>query len=155
MIKVEKLEKQVKETSKVRESKLQRSSAKDRLSLAFQLKIMDDEVLQLSRLLAVRSLQLQLEYIYQTLEEEALDIVEDPTSRGFINRQGSTEELLLLTAEFALLDEQLRTLIRRLMQSPTVLVRDSILQNLVDEIEDLRLGLGINSEMTCGDSSLP
>ena len=101
VIKVEKLEKQVKETSKVRESKLQRSSAKDRLSLAFQLKIMDDEVLQLSRLLAVRSLQLQLEYIYQTLEEEALDIVEDPTSCGLINRQGSTEELPLLTAEFA------------------------------------------------------
>ena len=155
VLEVEKLEKRVKEASKAREAKLQKSSAKDRLSLAFQLKIMDDEVLQLSRLLALRSLQLQMEYVYQTLEEEALDVVEDRSSLGaFIRRQGSTEELLLLTAEFALLDDQLKTLMKRLTQSPTVLVRDTILQNLVDDVEDLRSRLGINPDVVFGDSRL-
>lgn len=39
--------------SKARESKLRKADLKERLRLAFQLKIMDDEVLQLTRLLAV------------------------------------------------------------------------------------------------------
>jgi len=154
VIEVEKLEKSVKEASKAREAKLQKASSRDRLSLAFQLKMMDDEVLQLTRLLAVRSLQLQMEYIYQTLEEEALDVVENPSSPGYVRRQGSSEELLLLTAEFALLDEQLRTLMKRLTESSTILVGDTILQTLVDEIEDLRKRLGINSDVVFGDSRL-
>lgn len=154
VIEVETLEKKVKDASKARETKLQKAQAKDRLSLSFQLKMMDDEVLQLTRLLAVRSLQLQMEYIYQTLEEEALDIIENPTSPGYLRRQGSTEELLLLTAEFAILDDQLRALMKRLTHSPAILVQETILQNLVDEIEDLRRRLGINSDVVFGDSSL-
>ena len=35
---------------------------------------MDDEVITLSRALAIRSLQLELEYIYKYLEDEALDV---------------------------------------------------------------------------------
>lgn len=154
VIAVEKLEKKVKEVSKAREAKLQKASAKDRLSLAFQLRMMDDEVLQLTRLLAVRSLQLQMEYIYNTLEGEALGVVEEPNAPGYLQRQGSTEELLLLTAEFELLDEQLRTLIKSLVQSPAVLIQDNVLQNLVDEIEDLRKRLGIHPDVVLGDSRL-
>lgn len=44
------------------------------LLCAVQLKLMDEEVLRLSRLLAARTLQLEMEYIYRSLEEEALDI---------------------------------------------------------------------------------
>jgi len=35
---------------------------------------MDAEVITLSRLLAVRTLQLEMEYVYKSLEDEALDI---------------------------------------------------------------------------------
>lgn len=35
---------------------------------------MDAEVITLSRLLAVRTLQLEMEYVYRSLEDEALDI---------------------------------------------------------------------------------
>eukprot|EP00210_Caulerpa_lentillifera_P006373 g6088.t1 len=154
VILVEKLEKKLKDASKAREAKLQKAGANDRLSLAFQMKMMDDEVLQITRLLAVRSLQLQMEYIYRTLEEEALEISEDPKSPGYISRQGSTEELSLLTAEFSLLEDQLKAVTQRLLQSPTKLVRDTVLQNLVDEIEDLRRRLGIRSDVVFGDSRL-
>lgn len=41
------------EASKAREAKLRQTGLKERLKLAFQLKIMDDEVLKLTRLLAV------------------------------------------------------------------------------------------------------
>lgn len=154
VILVEKLEKKLKEASKAREAKLQKAGVKDRLSLAFQMKMMDDEVLQLTRLLAVRSLQLQMEYIYRTLEEEALEISEDPNSPGYISRQGSTEELSLLTAEFGLLEDQLRVVTQRLIQTPSKLVRDTVLQNLVDEIEDLRRRLGIRPDVVFGDTRL-
>lgn len=52
-IEIEKLEKKLKDASRARESKLQKVGLKDRLQLTFQLKIMDDEVSQLTRLLAV------------------------------------------------------------------------------------------------------
>jgi hypothetical protein len=35
---------------------------------------MDAEVITLSRLLAVRTLQLEMEHVYRSLEDEALDI---------------------------------------------------------------------------------
>jgi hypothetical protein len=45
-----------------------------RVALASQLKLMDAEVITLSRLLAVRTLQLEMEHVYRSLEDEALDI---------------------------------------------------------------------------------
>ena len=42
--------------------------------VCFQLKGLDAEVLDLSRLLAVRTLQLEMEHIYRSLEDEALDM---------------------------------------------------------------------------------
>lgn len=44
------------------------------MQLAVQMKLLDAEVMALSRLLAVRTLQLEMEYIYRSLEDEALDI---------------------------------------------------------------------------------
>lgn len=65
----------------------------------------------------VRSLQLQMEYIYSYLEEEAMDISEDARAFGRITRQGSTEELSVFAAEFNILDEQLSTLIETLVMN--------------------------------------
>jgi hypothetical protein len=38
---------------------------------------MDADVIAISRLLAVRTLQLEMEYIYASLEEEAIDVSAD------------------------------------------------------------------------------
>ena len=42
--------------------------------MAIQLKGLDADVLALSRLLAVRTLQLEMEHVYRSLEDEALDM---------------------------------------------------------------------------------
>ena len=71
------------------------------------------QVITLSRALAIRSLRLELEYIYKYLEDEALDVAikeqdADQTFRPL--RQGSSNEIALLVAEYSLLAEQLATL---------------------------------------------
>jgi hypothetical protein len=62
------------EASKARETKLRKAGIQGRVQLAVQMKLLDAEVMALSRLLAVRTLQLEMEYIYRSLEDEALDI---------------------------------------------------------------------------------
>lgn len=52
-------------------------TAAGRVAVAVQLRSMDAEVISISRLLAVRTLQLEMEYIYNSLEEEALDVSAD------------------------------------------------------------------------------
>lgn len=59
-----------------------------------------------------------MEFIYSYLEDEALDISEDARAFGHITRQGSTQELSLYTAEFAILDMQLSTLVQTLVILP-------------------------------------
>lgn len=57
--------------------------AAGRVAVAIQLRSMDAEVIAISRLLAVRTLQLEMEYVYGSLEEEALDVSADELrSRG-------------------------------------------------------------------------
>lgn len=51
-------------------------------SLYFQLKGLDADVLALSRLLAVRTLQLEMEHVYRSLEDEALDMMGYESSVG-------------------------------------------------------------------------
>lgn len=48
-----------------------------RVAVAIQLRSMDAEVIAISRLLAVRTLQLEMEYIYISLEDEAIDVSAD------------------------------------------------------------------------------
>lgn len=79
-----------------------------------------------------------MEYIYSYLEEEALETAEEFNVRGYIARQSSTEELSLLIAEFSILDKQLLAVAEKFTMSSTVLIRDSVLQNLIDETDDLR-----------------
>jgi hypothetical protein len=53
-----------------------------RVAVAIQLRSMDAEVIAISRLLAVKTLQLEMEYIYQSLEDEALDTSADEMLRN-------------------------------------------------------------------------
>ncbi len=77
------LEKQLQDASKAREARLRKAGPSTRAGLASQLKLMDAEVVTLSRLLAVRTLQLELAHVYKSLEEEALDVASgDLLKRG-------------------------------------------------------------------------
>eukprot|EP00803_Ostreobium_quekettii_P011225 evm.model.scf_916.3 EVM.evm.TU.scf_916.3 scf_916:39388-45212(+) len=143
---LESLEKQLQEASKNRETKLRSAGLQERTQLAFQLRMMDDQVLQLTRMLAVKSLQLQMEYIYTSLEAEALDYVEDDKVSGRPGGQGSTEELSLLMVEFCLLDEKLAQLVETLAKDPSAPVRDDTLQGLVEDVADLCGLLGISAD---------
>ena len=100
---------------KLQESKLRKAGIPGRVRMAVQLKRMDADVIALSRLLAVRTLQLEMEYIYRSLEDEALDLSGYYDSVGddvmaFVEREGATSELHLLVADFILLEEQLSAL---------------------------------------------
>ncbi|EFJ48119.1 hypothetical protein VOLCADRAFT_104902 [Volvox carteri f. nagariensis] len=107
---LEALEKRLQEASKKRENKLRKAGLQGRVQMAIQLKGLDAEVLHLSSLLAVRTLQLEMEHVYGSLEAEALDVFNGLQPGGLLARDGSTNELALLVAEFALLDEQLTLL---------------------------------------------
>eukprot|EP00879_Flechtneria_rotunda_P008574 GHRR01008984.1.p1 GENE.GHRR01008984.1~~GHRR01008984.1.p1 ORF type:complete len:466 (+),score=187.81 GHRR01008984.1:140-1537(+) len=76
-LQLESLEKRLVEASKAREARLRKAGAAGRVAVAIQLRSMDAEVIAISRLLAVRTLQLEMEYIYSSLEEEALDVSAD------------------------------------------------------------------------------
>lgn len=52
--------------------------------MAYELRSMDDEISGISRSLAVRTLQLEMAYVFGVLEEEALDIAQGTSSRGFL-----------------------------------------------------------------------
>lgn len=74
-------------------------------SSASELRSLDAAVQALTRAAALRSLQLEAEAAYGALEDEALDVAQGTQDAGFLLfRQGSSEELALLAAEFALLD---------------------------------------------------
>lgn len=70
-----------------REGKLRGAGIAGRVQLAVQLKLMDQDVVELSRLLAVRTLQLEMEHIYGVLEEEVLDLGSDVKDIGMVMRQ--------------------------------------------------------------------
>ncbi|KAF5837598.1 hypothetical protein DUNSADRAFT_4169 [Dunaliella salina] len=70
------LAKRLREAGRTRENKLKQAKAPEgRVTMPFLLKSMDEEVLRLSRELALRTLQLEMEYAYRALEDEAIDIV--------------------------------------------------------------------------------
>lgn len=112
-LQLESLEKQLQDASKARETKLRRAGLSGRVQMAIQMKYggLDADVLQLSRLLAVRTLQLEMEYVYRSLEDEALDASGYDLGGGvpvdLADRDASLGELALLIADFVLLDEQL------------------------------------------------
>lgn len=52
--------------------------------MASELRDMDEDVSSLSRTLAVRTLQLEMEYIFSCIEDEALDIAQDLKGAGYL-----------------------------------------------------------------------
>ncbi|KAG2422678.1 hypothetical protein HXX76_015842 [Chlamydomonas incerta] len=109
-LELEGLEKKLQDASKTRENRLRKAGLQDRVQVAIQLKGLDAQVLHLSSMLAVRTLQLEMEHIFGSLEAEALDFFNGVQQGGLLARDGSTNELALLVAEFAWLDEQLTLL---------------------------------------------
>eukprot|EP00798_Chlamydomonas_sp_ICE-L_P020032 gene20032-26750_t len=65
------LEGKLQDASKTRESKLRKAGLQGRVQMAVQLKMIDADVLALSRALAVLTMQLEMEYLYTSLEAEA------------------------------------------------------------------------------------
>lgn len=72
---LEKLESQLQEASKARETRLRKAGIQGRARMASELREMDSEVAGLSRALAVRTLQLEAQFVFGALEAEALDIL--------------------------------------------------------------------------------
>jgi uncharacterized membrane protein YgcG len=94
---LEALERRLVEASKAREARLRRGGAggagaaggaAGRVALAAQLRPLDAEVEAVSRALAVRTLQIELEYVYATLEDEALDIASGDLLALSVRAQG-------------------------------------------------------------------
>ncbi len=64
--------------------------------MANELRSMDEEISGISRSLAVRTLQLEMVYVFGVLEEEALDVAQGTSSAGFILfRCGSSGPVML------------------------------------------------------------
>eukprot|EP00877_Chromochloris_zofingiensis_P001136 jgi/Chrzof1/11022/Cz05g20210.t1 len=154
---LETLERQLQEASKARETKLRKAGIAGRVALATQLKMLDADVITLSRLLAVRTLQLEMEYVYKSIEDEALDIAPDElVEQGPLAREGSTGELALLVAEYGLLEEQLLVLADALQcedgTGSLCLLDDDVLEVLAAEIPDLRLRVGVPDTVVFGSN---
>ncbi|KAL6761963.1 hypothetical protein V8C86DRAFT_2526853 [Haematococcus lacustris] len=112
-------EQRLREAARARDVQLRRARAPEgRATMPFQLKTMDAEVLRLSRALAIRTLQIELEYTFSALEDEAVDILGSDVN-DLLSRQNSTTELRLLAAEFSYLDQQLAVLAAQLAGSPS------------------------------------
>ncbi|KAK9821246.1 hypothetical protein WJX74_000565 [Apatococcus lobatus] len=143
-VEVEELEKKLQEMSKVRESRLRGAGIPNRARMASELRDMDNEVSALSRALAVRTLQLEMEFIYGCLEDEAMDITQGTNAAAFmLFRQGSSDEVALLVAEFELLDGQLANLCMAVDSQEAILINEDDLESVATEIPDMRSRLGI------------
>lgn len=151
-LELEGLEKRVQEASKAREARLRNAGLAGRVQLATQMRLMDSEVLKLSRMLAVRTLQLELEHIYRSIEDELLDIGVDLRSSVVTLREDSSEELTLLVAEFALLEEQLTGLALALDKMAINLAGEELLETLATEIPDMRNRVGVGDAEVFGSS---
>ena len=107
---VEKLDKELKEASKVREVKLRKAGVLERARMDSDLKDAENKVTDLRLQLALKTLQLEMRLVFEYLEKEALQIIDE--NQNFLPwRRGSSEELALLVAEYALLDRKTTSLI--------------------------------------------
>lgn len=146
------LEKKLQDASKARESRLRKAGLQGRARMASELRDMDNDIAALSKALAVRTLQLEMEYAYGSLEDEARDVVGD--SKGdlklALSRRGSSDEVALLAAEFRLLDEQLAAMAAAVEASEALFIDDNELARLATDIPDLRVRLGIGDTQVFG-----
>mmetsp|Transcript_10523 Transcript_10523/g.21674 ORF Transcript_10523/g.21674 Transcript_10523/m.21674 type:complete len:600 (-) Transcript_10523:697-2496(-) len=110
-IEVDRLDKELKEASKVRETKLRKAGVLERARMDMgDLKEAEEKVNDLRSQLALKTLELEMQLVFEYLEKEALSI-NDENSNFLPWRRGSSEELTLLVAEYALLDRKMASLI--------------------------------------------
>ena len=115
------------------------SQGKDSLSrvrLARSIRERDDEVRDLRRVFATRTLQLEMECILAQLEEEA----SEPPSLETPDR---AEEVELLAAEFRAMDAGLRKLAWMVDADDSASIEDDDLTELATDIPDLKSRLGL------------
>ncbi len=168
---IEELEKKLQEASKARETRLRKAGIQGRARMAAELRQMDNEVAAVSRALAVRTLQLEMEYIYGCLEGEVIDILGDPSAAAAaqqdgasspsslgssvalaLSRRGSTDEVALLAAEFRQLDAELAAMASEVEAGGALYIDDGDIAALATEIPDLRLRLGVGDNTVFGGS---
>ncbi|KAG6541314.1 hypothetical protein Mapa_017367 [Marchantia paleacea] len=137
ILEVEALDKKLGEASRARESKLRQKNVLKRTRLASEIRTMDDEVNELRKILAVRTLQLEMQLIYMYLEDDVLQVTDDIRS---------DEDESLLVAEFGLLDADLATLRTAVDRNEAILIQDEELEDLAVDIPDLKNRLGIVEE---------
>lgn len=134
-LRVTQLEKSLREASKAREQRLRRAPIDARAMMAFEMQDMDQEVLALGRELALCTLDVQLDYLYVALEDELRQVLDAAVPAGLgrgeaawaavagqtglkklAPRRGSTEELSVLLAQYALLARR-QAALRDVMQA--------------------------------------
>lgn len=162
--KIVELESKLQETSKIRENRVRKTDIPSRAKIASELRKLDEQVTIVSRELAIRTLQLEMEWVYECLESEAVDILGDPSasigSSGepsrldlALSRRGSTDEIALFTAEYKELATALAILVEASVHPDELLfIDDYELATLATEIPDLRMRLGIGDEIVFGGS---
>ena len=69
------LESKLQEASKVRENRVRKTDIPSRAKIASELRQLDEQVSIVSRELAIRTLQLEMEWAFECLEAEAMDIL--------------------------------------------------------------------------------
>lgn len=121
---------------------------------------MDSKITSLTRTLAVATLQLELEFVYGSLEEEVLDVAYDslapstPSTPALLGRTGTSDEVALLVAEFAPLDLDLAALVDMVAGGYAAAVDDDALERLAIDIPDMRIRLGIKDDQVFGGSGM-
>jgi len=159
---INELESKLQEASKIRENRVRKADIQSRAKVAAELRKLDDEVTTVSRELAIRTLQLEMESIYDCLENEVMDIIGDPSATVgdqskdrlslALSRRGSTDEIALLTAEYKQLAQSLSSMVTSVEASEALYIDDGELAALATEIPDLRIRLGLGDDVVFGTS---
>lgn len=160
------LESKLQEASKVRENRVRKTDIPSRAKIASELRQLDEQVTIVSRELAIRTLQLEMEWAFECLESEAMDILggdivasdlNKPKQKGradlALSRRGSTDEIALLCAEYKELASALAVMVEASKHREELLfIDDYELAKLATEIPDLRTRLGIGDDIVFGSS---
>jgi hypothetical protein len=152
------LESRLQEASKVRENRVRKTDIPSRAKIASELRQLDEQVTTVSRELAIRTLQLEMEWAFECLESEAMDILggdildakDKKVGRAdlALSRRGSTDEIALLCAEYKELASALAVMVEASKHPEEILfIDDYELAKLATEIPDLRMRLGIGDDI--------
>jgi len=133
-------EREFKEVSREREIQLRKQGVLDRARQAAQLRAMDVKVDTLRRALVVITLELQMLFVFATLEEEASEVTASSQFRD--------KEVELFVAEFGLLDARLSQLAVAVDDDEAIVIDDDYLAALATDIPDLKVRLGLLDDPT-------